>query len=360
MLLTIETRVPDLQGAETGEEGMNKSAQGVNRRSVLALGAAAAAFTIVRPASAATTLRLAVADPITSSVGKTATRFAELVRESTGGAVDIKVFPDGVLFGNDQNAAVNQLGGGALDGLILASSVYASFEPRMNAVSLPYLFSDYDQLKGYLRGALGQELLGSLDRFNIVGLGLMLRTFRNTTTRDRAITKVEDFQGLKLRVPNNQLFVRLFQALNANPTPMAFSEVYTALQLGAIDGQENPVEVPFNNRFYEVQKHLNLTRHVADSYLLGLSRSAWSRIPANQQDHVRSAAAKVAEEHNTREIEQENAIIAALRDKGMTVNELGAEEIAKIQKIAVGLYPDFAGTVGNDFLNKSLSFVGKS
>ncbi|UEM01694.1 DctP family TRAP transporter solute-binding subunit [Skermanella rosea] len=341
---------------------MNKTAEGLNRRSVLALGAAAAALTLVRPGSAraAATIRLAVADPAGSSVGKAATRFAELVRESTGGAVQVMVFPDGVLFGNDQNAAVNQLGSGALDGLILASSVYASFEPRMNAVSLPYLFSDYDQLRSYLRGAPGQELLGSLDRFKVVGLGMMLRTFRNTTTRDRAITRVEDFQGLKLRVPNNQLFVRLFRALNANPTPMAFSEVYTALQLGAIDGQENPVEVPLNNRFYEVQKHLNLTRHVADSYLLGLSRPAWQRIPEDQRENVRAAAAKMAEEHNENEIRQEASIIAALRDKGMTVNELADGESRKLQQIAAGLYPEFADGIGKEFLEKSLSFVGKS
>jgi TRAP-type transport system periplasmic protein len=339
---------------------MNRSAQGLNRRSVLALGAGAASLAFIRPARAAATIRLAVADPATSSVGKAATRFAELVRESTGGAVEIMVFPDGVLFGNDQNAAVNQLGSGALDGLILASSVYASFEPRMNAVSLPYLFSDYDQLTGYLRGAPGRELLGSLDRFNVVGLGMMLRTFRNTTTRDRVITKVEDFQGLKLRVPNNQLFVRLFKALNANPTPMAFSEVYTALQLGAIDGQENPVEVPLNNRFYEVQKHLNLTRHVADSYLLGLSRTAWRRIPENQQENVRAAAAKMAEEHDAKEIQQETAIIASLKEKGMTVNELGSGESVKLQQIAAGLYPDFSGMIGKEFIAKSLAFVGKS
>ncbi|MCG6112212.1 MAG: TRAP transporter substrate-binding protein DctP [Paracoccus sp.] len=100
-------------------------------------------------------LRLAVPDPAGSSVGRAATRFSELVADKTAGEVTIEVFPDGVLFGGDQNAAINQLGSGALDGLILASSVYASFEPRMNAISLPYLFQDYDQLQAYLGGEPG-------------------------------------------------------------------------------------------------------------------------------------------------------------------------------------------------------------
>ncbi|NYZ16095.1 DctP family TRAP transporter solute-binding subunit [Azospirillum sp. RWY-5-1] len=334
--------------------------QGWSRRSMLALGAGATALAVVRPANAAVSLRMAVADPAGSSVGQAATRFAELVKEKTGGAVTIQIFPDGLLFGNDQNAAINQLGGGSLDGLILASSVYASFEPRMNAVSLPYMFSDYDQLTGYLEGAPGKTLLASLDRLRIEGLGLMIRTFRNTTTRNTAITTAEAFKGLKLRVPNNKLFVQLFQALGANPTPMAFAEVYTALQLGAIDGQENPVEVPMNNRFYEVQKHLNMTRHVADSYVLALSKTAWGRIPENQRDTVREAAAQTVRERNAKEIAQESAIVAQLKEKGMAVNEFQTGELEKVQKTATGLYPQFAELVGKEFLSQTMSFVGKS
>lgn len=167
-------------------------------------------------ALAEVSLRMAVPDPIGSSVGRAASQFAELVGEKTGGAVTIEVFPDGVLFGGDQNAAVNQLGSGALDGLILASSVYASFEPRMNAISLPYLFADYDQLQAYLVGEPGEELLASLDRLGIQGMGFFLRTFRNVTTRDTPITTAEDFSGLTLRTPNNTLFVELFQALGAD------------------------------------------------------------------------------------------------------------------------------------------------
>lgn len=310
-------------------------------------------------AHAAVNLRLAVPDPAQSSVGQAASRFAELVDEKTGGEVTFQVFPDGVLFSGDQNAAINQLGSGALDGLILASSVYASFEPRMNAISLPYLFSDYDQLQAYLDGEPGQELLQSLSRLNIHGLDFFLRTFRNVTTRDTAITTADDFSGITLRTPNNPLFVELFKALDANPTPMAFSEVYSALQLEAIDGQENPVEVPYNNRFYEVQSHLNMTQHVADAFLLALSDNAWQRIPAEYQDEVQQAANEMTAERNQTEIDQEQEIIEKLKGEGMQVNQLADGELERIQATAQGVYSEFSDTIGEEFMQKSLDFVNQ-
>lgn len=333
----------------------------LTRRTLMQGAAAATLFAsgLMAPkvAMAATQLRMAVPDPAESSVGRAASRFAALVAEKTGGEVAIQVFPDGILYGKDQNAAINQLGSGALDGLILASSVYSSFEPKMNAISLPYLFSNYDQLKAYLAGAPGQALLDSVARLNIKGLGFFLRTFRNVTTRETAITTVEGFKGLNLRTPNNPLFVSLFQALGANPTPMAFSEVYSALQLKAIDGQENPVEVALNNRLYEVQGHLNMTRHLADSFLVGLSSAAWEKIPAAHQAAVQAAAAAMIAEHDAQEIAQEAEIVDKLHAAGMQVNELADGELAKIQTIARGIYPQFEAQITPDFMKQSLAFV---
>lgn len=333
-------------------------------RRALMQGAAAVALMLSgmmapQAALAETQLRLAVPDPAESSVGRAASRFAELVAEKTGGEVAIQVFPDGLLYGKDQNAAVNQLGSGALDGLILATSVYASFEPKMNAISLPYLFSDYDQLKAYLSGEPGQELLGSMERLNIKGLGFFLRTFRNVTTRETAITTAEGFKGLNLRTPNNPLFVSLFQALGANPTPMAFSEVYSALQLKAIDGQENPVEVPFNNRLYEVQGHLNMTQHLADSFLVGLSMAAWQKIPEEHHAAVQAAAAEMIAEHDAQEIAQEAEIIGKLQAAGMQVNQLAEGELEKIQAVALSIYPQFQEQITAEFMQKSIDFVSK-
>lgn len=332
----------------------------LSRRGMMASTAALIASPYVARAQSTISIRLAVGDPITSSVTVAAKKFGELAAQKTSNRVNVQVFPDGVLFGGDQNAAVNQLGSGALQMLILSSNVFASFEPRMNAMSLPYLFASYDELEKYMAGEPGQTLLKSLDRLNIRGLAMMLRTFRHTTTREQPITHVENFKGLKLRVPNNQLFVKFFQAVGANATPMAFTEVYTALQLKAIDGQENPVEIPLSAKFYEVQKHLNLTGHIGDAYILAVNEAFWGGLPDDVKPALEEAAAETAAFKSQYDISEESKVIEQLRGYGMTVNELAAGEKEKLQQISQGLYPQFEALTGKEFLDTSLKFLGRA
>jgi tripartite ATP-independent transporter DctP family solute receptor len=304
-------------------------------------------------------IKLAVGDPIHSSVGVTAKHFAEEVRKKTNGAVAVEVFPDGVLFGGDQNAAVNMLEDGGIDALVLSTSVYASFEKRMNAVSLPYLFSGYDEFQKFLDGAPGQELLASLDRLNTVGLSLMIRTFRSVTNSKRPITMPADFKGIKLRVPNNKMWVEFFGPLGADPTPMNFKEVYTALQLKTIDGQENPVEVPLANRFYEVQTYLSLTNHIADGYILGFNKRVWNKFDDATKKVLKQVALETAQFKKTSDLAQEADIIKQLEAKGMKVNRLGPSQVAAFQKAALDLYPRLESLVGPDFMKTSLKFLGR-
>jgi tripartite ATP-independent transporter DctP family solute receptor len=310
-------------------------------------------------AQAPNSIRLAVGDPIHSSVGVAAEHFKELVETATEGRVSVEIFPDGVLFGGDQNAAVNMLQDGSLDALILSTSVYASFEPRMNAISLPYLFNDYDEFTGYLEGEPGQTLLASLDRLNTEGLALMIRTFRHITNSRGPIETPADLQGLRLRVPNNRLWVEFFGPLGANPTPMSFTEVYTALQLRTIDGQENPVEVPLANSFYEVQDYLSLTGHIADAYVLGINQTLWNRFDAETQDVLHQAALDTARFKTEYDLGEADRIIAELEERGMQVNELTPEQRSVFQEEALRLYPDFESLVGADFMAETLRFLGR-
>ena len=305
------------------------------------------------------TIKLAVGDPIGSSVGVTAKHFAERVDALTGGKVKVEVYADGILFGGDQNAAVNMVEDGGIDAVILAASVFSSFEPRFNAVCLPYLFSGYDEFKAYLAGAPGQTLLASLDELNIKGLSLMIRTFRNVTNSRRPITQPDDLKGLKIRVPNNKLYVEFFKAMGADPTPMNFTEVYTALQLKTIDGQENPVEVPLANKFYEVQKHISLTQHMADAYVLSMNKALWNSFDAATQAQLQQAANETANFKLDYDVSAENDIIKQLADKGMAVNELTAAGKAEFQKKAQAIYPLLSEMIGEEFVKESLEFLGK-
>lgn len=314
---------------------------------------------LVATAQAETTIRLAVGDPIGSAVGATAQDFAKRVDDATGGKVTIDVFADGILFGGDQNAAVNMLQNGSLDAVILSTSVYASFEPCMNSISLPYLFEDYDQFAAYLEGEPGRKLLDSLDRLNTEGLALMIRTFRHVTNSVRPVETPEDLEGLNLRVPNNKLWVEFFRPLGANPTPMDFKEVYTALQLGTIDGQENPVEVPLANKFFEVQSYLSLTGHLSDGYILAVNEDLWDEFDAQTQELLRTAALETANFKFEQDLSEEERIVAELDDLGMAVNRLTPDQRAAFQERALALYPNFESLVGEQCMAEALEFVGR-
>lgn len=306
----------------------------------------------------AVNIRLAVGDPIHSAVGVTAEHYAELVEEKTDGTVTVEVHPDGVLFGGDQEAAIDQLRDGTLDMAILSTSVYANFDSRMNAISLPYLFSNMNQFESYLQDEPGQELLAGLEELNTKGLVLMTRTFRHVTNSVRPIEEPEDLQGLKLRTPNNQLWVAFFRELGADPTPMDFVEVYSALQLGTIDGQENPVEVPLANNFYEVQEYLSLTGHIADGYVLGINNDLWESLSTEQQEALQEAAEETAAFKAEYDAEEESRIIEELKEHGMQVNELSEEQRAEFAEIARDLYPQFEELVGDEeFMNTTLEYV---
>ncbi|MGP1419502.1 MAG: DctP family TRAP transporter solute-binding subunit [Sphaerochaetaceae bacterium] len=305
------------------------------------------------------TVKLSIPDPAGSSVGSYAQKFADLVKEKTNGAVVVEVYPDGILFGGDQNAAINMLQDGGLDALILSTSVFASFEPRMNAVSLPYLFSNYDEFITYLKGEPGQELLHSLEDMNIDGLALAIRTYRVITNNKRPIFQPSDLKGIKIRVPNNKLWVDLFKALGADPTPMNFSEVYTALQLSTIDAQENPIEVPLANNFFEVQKYVSMTNHIADSFGIFFNHSVFSKFDDETKGILKECAEAAADFKNESDIAQEAAIVNKLQEKGMVVNYLTPEQIAAFQAEALKLYPSFESMIGSEFVEKSLKFLGR-
>lgn len=305
-------------------------------------------------------INLAIPDPLESSVGATAEHFAQQVSKESGGAISVKVFPNGTLFGGNQEAAINQLGNGTLDATIISTSVYANSVPEMNAISLPYLFEDFDQYVEYIHGEPGQKLLDKLGEMNIEGLTIMTRTFREVTNSVRPITQPADMEGLRIRVPNNDLWVRLFEEVGADPTPMDFSEVYNALQLGVIDGQENPVEVPLANNFYEVQDYLSMTNHIVDGFVLGMNTDLFAGLSDEQQQTIRAVAKETADWKQQYDAKQEEEILAQLKSQGMEINELSDAGREEFRSIAQGIYPEFEDKIGAEFLEMTLEFVGRN
>jgi len=309
----------------------------------------------------AETLTLSTPDPDSSEITVAANKFAELVSAKTNGEVTVKVFPNGTLYGGDPSAAVKQLAGGSLDMLVLATSLYANFNPKFSAISIPYLFDDEAQLRSYLAGEPGKELIADLDAIGIKGINLWPRPFRKMTNSKLPIEKPEDLAGLKFRVPNNPLWVEFFGKLGAVPTPMAFAEVYNALQLKVVDGQENPINVPLSAKFYEVQKYVSITNHMGDGWVLGINPAKFESL----SDAHKKAIEEAAVEAEAWKVENDNATaektIAELQGHGMEVNRLSPEQQQAFVAVAKQLYPVFAELVKDQaFFDKTVAAVGKN
>jgi tripartite ATP-independent transporter DctP family solute receptor len=321
---------------------------------------AATALLAASAASAQTELTLSTPDPDTSEITVAANKFAELVAEKTAGEVTLKVFPNGTLYGGDPSGAVKQLAGGSLDMLLLSTSLYANFNPKFTAISIPYLFDDTEQLRAYLQGDLGQELLADLDDIGVQGLGLWPRPFRQITNSKLAIETPEDLAGLKLRVPNNPLWVEFFGKLGAVPTPMAFAEVYNALQLKVVDGQENPITVPVSAKFFEVQTHASLTNHIADGWVLAINPAKYDALTDAQKAAIAEAAAEAEAWKVENDAAAAEAAIAEIEKNGVAVNALTPEQQAAFVAVSKELFPVFAELVGDQtFFDNTLAAVGK-
>lgn len=312
------------------------------------------------PADKKVSFNLSVPDPEESSIGVAAKEFARMVGERSGGNIELQVYANGSLYGGDSAAGIKQLGAGGLDMVILSTSLYASFNPAFNVISIPYLFDDKEQFISYLNGDLGTSLMDSVESMNIKRVGTWTRSFRQITNSKKPINEPGDLKGIVLRVPNNPLWVEFFGACGATCTPMSFSEVYNALQLKTLDGQENPVDVPLDNKFFEVQKYISLTNHMADAWLAGINQAKFDALSSEQQEILLSAGADMQQWKLDYDAGVEESALKTLRENGMEANDVSPENMQKFIAVSQGLYDTFKDLVKDDELfAKTTAFVGK-
>ena len=296
-----------------------------------------------------------------SHIYAAAQEFKAKVEEYSGGSIELTIFPNGTLYGGDGNAAVTSVGNGSLDIVILAASLYASFDPSFFVISVPYLFDDTKQLQDYLNSDTGKDLFNSVESMGITCLGRWTRSFRQITNSKTPVNSPDDLKGMVLRTPSNSLYTEYFTACGATATPMNFSEVYNALQLNTLDGQENPVDVPATNNFYEVQKYISGTNHIADAWVVGMNTAKLTGLSQNQQDALRKAAEECQQWYVDYQAEKDGEMLKLLTDNGMEYNEVPEDGFQKFVEISQGLYPKFKELVANDELfEATTAFCGKS
>lgn len=259
-------------------------------------------------------------------------RFAELVAAKSGGKLKVQEYPSSTLGNELQQQSALQ--GGVQEMTAPATTSLAGIVKEFGLVDFPFAVSSFAQADALLDGPFGQALLARLPDKGLVSLGYWDLGFRNVTNSKRPITKPEDFDGLKLRVIPNPVFMETFKALKANPVPMPFAELYGALEARAVDGQENPFAVILSNKFYEVQKYVSATNHVYAANILLVSKRFWDKLSATEQRILTEAANESrAYQRQTSRAAAQRAV-AELQAKGMQFNELSAAEQQRMSQVA--------------------------
>jgi len=257
-------------------------------------------------------------------------KFAELVAAKSGGKMHVSLFPSGVLGGDGPNVSAIQ--GGTLDMAVMNSGILAAQVKEFAVFDLPFMFASAQEADAVVDGPFGKMMHAKLNDKGIVGLAYWELGFRQITNSRHPINKVDDIAGLKLRVIPNAINVDWVTALGANPTPMAFPEVYGALETKAIDGQENPFTVIDANKFYEVQKYLAITNHQYNPQSVLISRKTWDSLSGDEKRIVSDAAAEATVAQRQAARTQSGTALEHLKQGGMQVTEFSPAEMAKFRE----------------------------
>jgi tripartite ATP-independent transporter DctP family solute receptor len=283
--------------------------------------------------------------------------FAEQLSAKSGGKMSAKLFASGTL-GNDVTMT-SALRGGTLEMTVPDSSTLVSMVKPFGVINLPLTFNSELEADAVLDGPLGQKLLAKLPEKGLIGLGYWENGFRHVTNSRRPINKADDLAGLKLRVIQNPLFLDTFGALGANATPMPFTELYSAMEQAAVDGQENPPATILASKFYEVQKHLVLSRHMYSAWVVLMSKKTWDGLSAQEQKIVQEAAreATLFERKTIRAFGDK--ALGELKKVGMQVTELPAAEQAKMRAKLQPVLAKFGKEFGEDTTAELMSELAK-
>jgi tripartite ATP-independent transporter DctP family solute receptor len=265
----------------------------------------------------------------------------------SGGKMKLRGFYSGAL--GDDLDATQSVRSGSLEMVVAGADALAGIEPAMNVFGLPFLFASNEEADAVLTGPFYDYLAKRMPDHGLVLLSFWENGFRNTTNSKHPIEKLDDFRGLNFRVMQNNIFLDTFRRLGANPVPMAFGEVFTALETGAVDGQENPLPLIEASKFYEVQKYLTLTRHAYSPTPVMFSKKVWDSYTPQEQELLQTCA----KEARTAQLERSRAAaleaLEALRGHGVEVVEtLSGAEMERLREAIKPVYDANKASIGEE------------
>ena len=309
--------------------------------SLLSLALASTAF-------AQTTMKISISIAQNSHQGVGIDTFAKEVERRTGGRYKVQTFYSGALGAERESIEATQLGTQELT--LTSTGPVPNFVPEVRILDVPFLFRDYTHARSVLDGPIGQEMLSKFDAKGLKALAWAENGFRHMTNSKRAINGPDDLKGLKMRTMENPVHIQAYKGFGINPTPMAFTEVFMALQQGTVDGQENPLSVITAAKFEQVQKHLSLTGHVYSPAVILMNKAKFDELSAADKRHFLDAAKEAAKANRARVDQDEKTAVADLRAKGMQV--IDVVDRSKYQAALTPVYVEFAKQFGQANLDR--------
>jgi len=290
-------------------------------------------------------------------VGNGVAKMTACLATKSGGKMKLQAFWGGALGGDLQ--ATQALRSGTQEMVITSTSPLVGILPDLGVFDLPFLFANEKEADSILDGAFGKFISEKMPGVGLVNLSYWENGFRNLTNSKKPVAKVEDFPGLKVRVMQNNIFLDTFKTVGANAVPMAFQEVFPALETKAIDGQENPFVTIDTSKFYEVQKYLSVTRHAYTPFMVLYSKQLFDRLSADEQKALVDCSAEGQKEQRSVSRALSDKSLANLRARGMAINEISAAEQKRMRDAVKPVYERGAATIGKETIDRMQAELAK-
>jgi tripartite ATP-independent transporter DctP family solute receptor len=329
------------------------------RNSLARLATLLVAVALIGGAGAAQAQKIRIAGnfAVEHSSSKAMEVFKSELEALSGGAVTTDIFPAMQLGGAKEN--VDQVRSGTIFGTWIGIAYLSRTVPELEAVSLPFVFDSRESAFRVIDGRVGDLLNEKLAAKGYVALGYMELGSRNVTNSVRPIKTMADFAGLKVRLQPNETHLATFRAIGANPVSMGIKEVYSALQQGVLDGQENPFSIIATRRFDEVQKYLSDSGHFFDFIIIVANKKKFDAMAPEAQEAIRGAMSKAVEWQRAKAAEEDVSSRQDLVKRGMAFDPLSAEVRAELQKATAGVVDELRAKIGSDVIDAVLADVAQ-
>lgn len=310
-----------------------------------------------KPSDESLTIRYGSADAEDVAVVQGILAFKEYVEDASNGSIKVETYTSGVLGGDRELCESLQIG--TVDMTVVLGGILANYDETLNILSMPYLFTSKQASYDAVDGKYGEAIAQKVDKVGIKLVGWGDGGSYHVANSVRPITSVEDLRGIKVRVPEIPLNIDFFKALGAAPTPISYSETYTALEQGTVDGLENPVELMYCTGMMETVRYLTLTSHLESTFPILMSMDLWNKLSEEQKEIIMEGVKVQVQKNRELALEAEQKYIQEFKDMGGSVHELTDEEKQGFIKVGEKIQEKYASMVGADLIELAKSYNEK-